>query len=100
MSGGLDMARGWALVGQKQKAKEYTASVWKLASQYLQYYLSLPNDRFLQAQNDCIKQIMIMQSTTEVAGMIDSKLEQQYAKQLNALYSLYHGRGGSMPTGK
>ena len=99
MSGALDMARGWLMTGQKAKGKEYVEAVWKNASQYLNYYLSLSNDRFLQTQNDCIRQIMIMQSTCEVAGMVSPQLEQKYQKQLNNLYTLYHGRGGRMPEG-
>lgn len=99
MSGGLDMAHGWLMTGQKAKGKEYIEAVWKNASQYLNYYLSLPNDRFLQAENDCIRQIMIMQSICEAAGMVSPQLEQKYEKQLNNLYRLYHGRGGRMPEG-
>ena len=97
MSGGLDMARGWVLAGQKQKAAEYVGKVWKTASQYLSYYLSLDANRFAQAQNDCIRQIMIMQSTCEVASMVDQKTAKKYEDQLNKLYTLYHGRGGQMP---
>ena len=97
MSGGLDMARGWILAGQKQKAAEYVGKVWKTASQYLSYYLSLDANRFTQAQNDCIRQIMIMQSTCEVASMVDQKTAKKYEDQLNKLYTLYHGRGGQMP---
>ena len=97
MSGGLDMARGWILAGQKQKAAEYVGKVWKPASQYLSYYLSLDANRFAQAQNDCIRQIMIMQSTCEVASMVDQKTAKKYEDQLNKLYTLYHGRGGQMP---
>ena len=99
MSGGLDMARGWLLTGQKAKGKEYVEAVWKNAYQYLNYYLSLTNDRFLQSQNDCIRQIMIMQSVCDVAGMVSPQLQKSYEKQLNALYTLYRGRGGSMPQG-
>jgi hypothetical protein len=99
MNGGLDMARGWLLTGQKAKGEEYLKKVWTNATQYLNYYLSLNADRFAQAQSDCIRQIMIMQSAAEVAGMVSPKLEAQYAKQLNALYTLYHGRGGRMPEG-
>lgn len=99
MSGALDMARGWLMTGQKAKGKEYVEAVWKNASQYLNYYLSLSNDHFLQSQNDCIRQIMIMQSTSDVAGMVSPQLEQKYQKQLNNLYTLYHGRGGRMPEG-
>ena len=97
MSGGLDMARGWILAGQKQKAAEYVGKVWKTASQYLSYYLSLDANRFAQAQNDCIRQIMIMQSTCEVASMVDQNTAKKYEDQLNKLYTLYHGRGGQMP---
>ena len=97
MSGGLDMARGWILAGQKQKAAEYVGKGWKTASQYLSYYLSLDANRFAQAQNDCIRQIMIMQSTCEVASMVDQKTAKKYEDQLNKLYTLYHGRGGQMP---
>ena len=99
MSGGLDLARGWLMTGQKAKGNEYVEAGWKKASQYLNYYLSLSNDRFLQSQNDCIRQIMIMQSVCDVAGMVSPQLEQKYMKQLNALYTLYHGRGGRMPEG-
>ena len=99
MSGALDMARGWLMTGQKAKGKEYVEAAWKNASQYLNYYLSLSNDHFLQSQNDCIRQIMIMQSTCDVAGMVSPQLEQKYQKQLNNLYTLYHGRGGRMPEG-
>ena len=99
LNGGIDMARGWLLTGQKAKGKEYVEAIWKNASQYLNYYLSLPNDRFLQAEHDCIRQIMIMQSICEAAGMVSPQLEQKYEKQLNNLYRLYHGRGGRMPEG-
>ncbi len=99
-SGGLDMARGWVLAGQKQKAKEYTSKVWKTAYQYLTYYLSLSNDRFLQAQQDCLNQIMIMKSVCDVAAIVDVNLAKKYEKQLNALYTIYHERGGRIPEAK
>ena len=99
LNGGIDMARGWLMAGQKAKGKEYVEAIWKNASQYLNYYLSLPNDKFLPSQNDCIRQIMIMQNICDVAGMVSPQLEQKYQKQLNNLYTLYHGRGGKMPEG-
>ena len=99
LNGGIDMARGWLMAGQKAKGKEYVEAIWKNASQYLTYYLSLPNDKFLMSQNDCIRQIMIMQNICDVAGMVSPQLEQKYQKQLNNLYTLYHGRGGKMREG-
>ena len=99
MSGGLDMARGYAMAGNMAKAKEYVSATWKNASQYLSYYLSLDANRFSQAQSDCIRQIMIMQSICEVAIMVDLKTAKKYEEQLNHLYTLYRGRGGQMPSG-
>ena len=99
MSGGLDMARGYAMAGNMAKAKEYVSATWKNASQYLSYYLSLDANRFSQAQSDCIRQIMIMQSICEVASMVDLKTAKKYEEQLNHLYTLYRGRGGQMPSG-
>ena len=99
MSGGLDMARGYAMAGNMTKAKEYVSATWKNASQYLSYYLSLDANRFSQAQSDCIRQIMIMQSICEVASMVDLKTAKKYEEQLNHLYTLYRGRGGQMPSG-
>ena len=99
LNGGIDMARGWLMAGQKAKGKEYVEAIWKNASQYLNYYLSLPNDKFLMSQNDCIRQLMIMQNICDVAGMVSPQLEQKYQKQLNNLYTMYHGRGGKMPEG-
>ena len=99
MSGGLDMARGYAMAGNMAKAKEYVSATWKNASQYLSYYLSLDANRFSQAQSDCIRQIMIMQSICEVAVMVDLKTAKKYEEQLNHLYTLYRGRGGQMPSG-
>ena len=99
LNGGIDMARGWLMAGQKAKGKEYVEAIWKNASQYLNYYLSLPNDKFLMSQNDCIRQLMIMQNICDIAGMVSPQLEQKYQKQLNNLYTLYHGRGGRMPEG-
>ena len=98
MSGGLDMARGYAMAGNMAKAKEYVSATWKNASQYLSYYLSLDANRFSQAQSDCIRQIMIMQSICEVASMVDLKTAKKYEEQLNHLYTLYRGRGGQMPS--
>ena len=99
VSGGLDMARGFAMVGKKAKAAEYLNLTWKNASQYLSYYLTLDANRFAQAQSDCIRQIMMMQSVCEVASMIDMKTAKKYEEQLNKLYTLYRGRGGQMPSG-
>ena len=47
MSGSGDMARAYALLGQKVKARQMYDDLWKISLQYVNYYLSL-NPRLLQ----------------------------------------------------
>ncbi len=97
LSGGLDFAQAFALCGQKAKARSYANKVFNTASQYMTYYLSLGNDRFLQSQEDCMQQLMIMEQTAEIAGLVDKNLSRQMSQKVNAYYTYYHGRGGRIP---
>ena len=93
------MARGMAPPHRQKARWEFQGRAIFNATQYLNHTSSLNAESSARRESDCIRQIMIMQSAAEVAGMVSPKLEAQYAKQLNALYTLYHGRGGRMPEG-
>ncbi len=97
ISGGLDFARAYAALGKKDKAKHYVDQIWKSCNQYMNWYLSLSNERFSQSQNECMRELMVMQSTAEIAGAIDKNLEAKLAKEFQAKYNMYRGRGGSFP---
>ena len=97
MSGGLDMARAYALLGQRAKARQYFDKCFTDAAQYATWYLSLNNDRFLQSQEDCLRNIMIMHQVSENAAMTDKKLAAGYDGRMKMFYNSYRARGGQMP---
>ena len=94
LSGGVNFAKSYALLGQKNKAKAYNDAIWKNSKQYFQWYLSLDNNKFLNSQNDCMMQMYVMHQCIEIADMIDKSYGDKLAKELNALASAYQNRGG------
>ena len=94
ISGGADLARAYALAGQKAKAAKLLDAVWKNAEQYALWYVSLKGARFTQAQSDFLRQAVMMQSTAELTSMVDQKLAAKRMQRLNALYTEYRNKGG------
>ena len=95
MSGSADLARAYALAGQKAKAAKLLDAVWKNAEQYALWYVSLKGARFTQAQSDFLRQVVMMKSTAELTSMVDQKLAAKRMQRLNALYSEYCNKGGA-----
>ncbi|MDR4930676.1 protein O-mannosyl-transferase family [Segatella bryantii] len=100
MSGSLDIAKSYAFLGQKAKAKVLVEQVFKNASQYMRWYLSQDNNDFMLSQRECMTQLMIMQQTAEVATMVDKVLSNKLNNQINSFYNQYRSRGGQMPQGQ
>ena len=94
MSGGNDLAKAYALLGQKKKALNIINDVWKEASQYGNYYLGLNGSRFNSAQRDCMIQLTIMSQTADVTEMVDRKLAAKQRAHIEKFYSLYLNKGG------
>ena len=92
LSGGADMARAYALLGQHAKARETINAVWTNAEQYARWYLSLDGTRFAQSRNDCMMQLSIMYKTIQISAMIDRQMAAQQTRQLNELYAMYQGK--------
>lgn len=94
MGGSLDMARAYALIGQKDKAKAMLQQLFTGSVQYLRWYLSLNTDRFLQSQNECMTHFWIIQHLIEVSEMVDHNMAVQQTKMLNTLFTRYRSLGG------
>ena len=94
-SGSLDLARAYAVTGQKQKAQELVTTLWKKSSQYLQWYCSLETTRFVSSQRDCMLHLYLMNQMMELQNSLDAKKGEQMEKQLQALSELYYSKGGS-----
>lgn len=94
MSGGNDIARVYAMLGQKKKALEIINQVWKNASQYEQYYLSEEGIRFQGSQRDCLMQLSIMTEMSKITELADPSLAKKQGSQIDAYYRMYVGKGG------
>ena len=94
MSGGNDIARAYAMLGQKKKALEVINQVWMNASQYEQYYLSEEGVWFQGSQRDCLMQLSIMTEMAKVTELVDPALARKQNSQIDAYYRMYVGKGG------
>ena len=96
MSGGTDLAKAYALVGDKAEAKKCINAVYENAKEYVEYYLSLQGIRFQQSANDIMVQVSIMNQTAEVTKLIDAKLAAKQAGEMQRFYQRYVGQGGQV----
>ena len=101
MSGGLDYAQAYALVGNKAKAEQMLNAVVKNAKQYAEWYLSLERSRFLMSQQDCMLQLYILNKAYETAEIVDKltgkKLAASIEKSLRIYSNQYAAKGGQIP---
>lgn len=93
MSGGADIAKAYALLGQKQKALDAINAAWKEACQYETYYLSLDGTKFAISQRDCMIQLSIMSQLSEITKMVDKNLAAKQKTQVDNYYRIYIGKG-------
>ncbi len=95
-SGSMDMAKGWAMLGQKKQSLEILNSLWKNSVQYIKWYCSLSGFRFDSAKQDCLMHFYILQQVNALAQTIDPKLAEQELKELSILGSIYQEKGGDL----
>ena len=96
LSGGLDIAKAYALLGNKAKAKQAISSVFKNAHQYMVWYNSLSGSRFMQSQQDCMMHLYVMNSCIDIAHMVDNKWAASLMKQFNTNAATYQSKGGRL----
>ena len=96
MNGGADFAEAYYKLGMNKKAEETLDVMWKTCAQYLRYYLSLPQSRFMSSQRDCMYNLYIMQRFCEIASPYNKALADKMTQNLNQLIAAYQGRGGSL----
>ena len=96
MNGGADFAEAYYKLGMNKKAEETLDAMWKTCAQYLRYYLSLPQSRFMSSQRDCMYNLYIMQRFCEIASPYNKALADKMTQNLNQLIAAYQGRGGNL----
>ena len=95
-SGSLDMARAYAAIGNKAKAKEKLQTLFNKSEQYIKWYCAYANGpAFMGTAQDCIYHFYIMQHILEIADNVDpalsDKLEERFDKDIQS----YQSKGGS-----
>ena len=97
VGGGADMARAYAVMGDKAHALRIINTLWKDAAQYMVWYLTLDGNTFLSYTRECLTQMYILQEICGITDMVDSKLADKQEKQLNLFYAAYRSKGGHDP---
>ena len=97
IGGGADLARAYALVGEKEKAKKTIQIMWNDAAQYMRFYLSLSGNNFSLSQQDCMTQMYIMQQLNEITNMTDKNLAKRQLDEMSHYYAAYRTKGGIDP---
>ena len=96
MSGSSDMARAYALLGQKVKARQMYDDLWKISLQYVNYYLSLNPRLFNMSQSSCKMNFQIMMNLVNDNEQADREWANKHAAQLDNLFVRFKNRGGAL----
>lgn len=95
-NGGLYFAEAYYILGKDAKAEQIVNSMWKDAVQYMNWYLSLNQNRFLSAKHECLLNIYTLQSLVELSKTHGSAKTPNRVKEFNAIMDHYLQRGGSL----
>ncbi len=93
-SGANDLAKGYALLGEMERATEIDKSLWQTAIEYLTWYMQLDGNNFVMAKRDILTQFYIMQAVLGVSDIIDEELSKSQEAEMTLLMNAYEARGG------
>lgn len=96
MSGSGDMARAYALLGQKAKASQLYDALWKISLQYANYYMNLPPRLFNMSEGSCKMHFQIMMNLVNDNDQTNRAWAEKHANQLNNLFQSFKAKGGSL----
>ena len=96
LNGGMDFAMTYYELGMRQKGEQVINSMWKTCTQYLRWYLSLNQSKFISSQRNCMFNLYAMQQMTDIVARFDKSKANKMSAELNQLISLYQSRGGSL----
>jgi hypothetical protein len=97
ISGAADIAKAYALLGMKAKAKQYLDAIWKNSTQYASWYIAMPYDQFNMNMTECLKELYIMQQCLPIYQMLSNAEFAKHKQQTNNFMMMYQGKGGTFP---
>ena len=95
-SGSLEIARSYAAIGQKEKAKDLLQKLWTKSAQYISWYCSLDASRFNASSRECMYHLYILQQELQLTRLVDTKLAEKMDAHLQQLLALYQTKGGNL----
>ena len=88
--GSIELAKGYALLGQKEKARKITEEMVKDAFQYIDWCNALPDARAYSYQDEFVRAAYVVRNCIGIADIFDSnyaeKLADRYGKAEQAFY--------------
>ena len=95
-NGGLELINCYGQLGEKKKMVDTAEKMWKNNSQYLNFYMSLSHNRFMNSQEECLRAMYIMNHIISTVAPFDNKWAKKHETQLNQLAVMYENKGGSV----
>ena len=90
--GSLELARVWNAVGKKKEACDIAYPVAIQASEYLEWYMSLPGKMLLLSEKDCMYYLYQMHAALSIMESAGSDKTMELAKKLDLYNQLLQGR--------
>ena len=88
--GSIELAKGYALLGQKEKARKITEEMVKDAFQYIDWCNALPDAKAYSYQDEFVRAAYVVRNCIGIADIFDSnyaeKLADRYGKAEQAFY--------------
>ena len=91
-SGSLELARVWNTIGGKKEANDIALSIANKASEYLEWYLNLPNKMLLLDQKECFSYFYQMHSALGIMESAGSNKVMELSKKLDLYNQLIQAR--------
>ena len=95
-NGGIDLIEAYGKLGNKKKMIEVADRMWKNSQQYMNFYLSLPQNKFMNTQEDCLRNIYMLNLVVHAVENYDSEWSAKHLQMLKNLTNSYQQRGGAM----
>ena len=90
--GSLELARVWNAVGKKKEACDIAYPVAIQASEYLEWYMSLPSKMLLLSEKDCMYYLYQMHAALSIMESAGSDKTMELAKKLDLYNQMLQGR--------
>jgi len=93
ISGSLDMADIWATLEEDDKAEEIALATGTTSMQYLNWYLSLNNNRLMGSARECMRNLMQLDDAVKILDRVHSGKTLDFQEKLGFYLQQLQNRG-------